>query len=76
MEKAFNDNIQIILEIMNGKPDTSKGSYYNNPIHNTPLMSPQSLDTFKADFPAYAYDNIWPSEVPLLEHAFMSVCYQ
>ncbi|KIM67035.1 hypothetical protein SCLCIDRAFT_1210495 [Scleroderma citrinum Foug A] len=43
-------------EIMNGKPDTLKGSYYANPIIDGPNVSP----TMKEQHREYYRDNIWP----------------
>ncbi|KAI0768592.1 Clavaminate synthase-like protein [Trametes elegans] len=47
-------------EIMNGKPDTMKGSYYANPILDEPNVSP----TLRAAYPEYYGKNIWPSDTP------------
>lgn len=44
-------------EIMNGKPDTLKGSFYANPIVDQPIVS----DALKRKFPYYYGHNIWPS---------------
>ncbi|KAF8758329.1 Clavaminate synthase [Rhizoctonia solani] len=43
-------------EIMNGKPDTLKGSYYANPVVDDPNVDPQE----KAAHPEYYGKNIWP----------------
>ncbi|KAF8446211.1 hypothetical protein L210DRAFT_956165 [Boletus edulis BED1] len=43
-------------EIMNGKPDTLKGSYYANPIIDVPDVSPE----LKEKHGEYYRDNIWP----------------
>ncbi|KAG8890797.1 hypothetical protein FRB98_004842 [Tulasnella sp. 332] len=43
-------------EIMNGKPDTMKGSFYANPIVDDPKV-PEEL---KRQFPEYYRSNIWP----------------
>ncbi|RUP21889.1 hypothetical protein BC936DRAFT_139147 [Jimgerdemannia flammicorona] len=54
-------------EVMNGKPDTLKGSYYNNPTTDKP-MTPADLAPL---FPETCNPNIWPSEdLPELEIAF------
>ncbi|EIN13396.1 Clavaminate synthase-like protein [Punctularia strigosozonata HHB-11173 SS5] len=45
-------------EIMNGKPDTLKGSYYANPIVDKPTVS-QAL---KEAYPEYYGENIWPDK--------------
>ncbi|KZT06313.1 Clavaminate synthase-like protein [Laetiporus sulphureus 93-53] len=44
-------------EIMNGRPDTLKGSYYANPVIDTPDV-PQTL---RDAYPEYYGSNIWPS---------------
>ncbi|KAG0255481.1 hypothetical protein BG011_005091 [Mortierella polycephala] len=54
-------------EIMNGKPDVSKGSYYANPI----MDEPESSKALQEQFPEYCHPNVWPSEdLPELEQAF------
>ncbi|KAH9853092.1 Clavaminate synthase-like protein [Lenzites betulinus] len=56
-------------EIMNGKPDTMKGSYYANPVLDEPNVSAQLREAY----PEYYGKNIWPSEtaeVQDFEHAF------
>ncbi|KAI0095266.1 Clavaminate synthase-like protein [Irpex rosettiformis] len=45
-------------EIMNGKPDILKGSYYANPVFDEPSVSPILRETY----PEYYGKNIWPSE--------------
>ncbi|KAJ1334376.1 hypothetical protein BSLG_007531 [Batrachochytrium salamandrivorans] len=58
-------------EIMNGKPDFSKGSYYNNPTRDVP---PKAGDSdYLAKFPHYGYPNLWPEELPELREAFMEL---
>jgi len=55
-------------EILQGKPDFSKGSFYNYPLYNEPFTDPTLLEKY----PTYAHKNIWPTkEVPELEGAFM-----
>lgn len=44
-------------EIMNGKPDTLKGSYYANPIVDAPQVS----EELKQQFAEYYAPNIWPA---------------
>ncbi|OCH96691.1 Clavaminate synthase-like protein [Obba rivulosa] len=44
-------------EIMNGKPDTLKGSYYANPVVDSPKVSPAEREAY----PEYYGENIWPS---------------
>ncbi|KAI0374479.1 Clavaminate synthase-like protein [Pilatotrama ljubarskyi] len=56
-------------EIMNGKPDTMKGSYYANPVIDEPNVSAELRDAY----PEYYGKNIWPSdtaEVHDFEQAF------
>ncbi|KAF9949879.1 hypothetical protein BGZ70_001596 [Mortierella alpina] len=54
-------------EIMNGKPDVSKGSYYANPL----MDEPESSKTLQEQFPEYCHPNVWPKEdLPELEQAF------
>lgn len=43
-------------EIMNGKPDTLKGSYYANPIVDKPTVPARDRDAH----PEYYGENIWP----------------
>ncbi|KAJ6626840.1 Clavaminate synthase-like protein [Mycena sp. CBHHK59/15] len=45
-------------EIMNGKPDTLKGSYYANPVMDDPDVSAALRDAY----PEYYSKNIWPKE--------------
>jgi len=45
-------------EIMNGRPDTLKGSYYANPITANVTIP----DEERKQFPEYYGDNIWPKE--------------
>ncbi len=59
-------------EIMNGKPDFAKGSYYNNPMTNTPASC--SEEGYSSKYPFYGFPNIWPTTaLPDLESAFMEV---
>lgn len=44
-------------EIMNGKPDTLKGSYYANPVIDYPNVP----ETEREWFPEYYGKGIWPS---------------
>ncbi|KAK0465225.1 Clavaminate synthase-like protein [Desarmillaria tabescens] len=43
-------------EIMNGKPDLLKGSYYANPLIDRPSVSSQQ----RKEWPEYYAQNIWP----------------
>jgi len=53
-----------------GKPDLSKGSYYNNPQYDVPFDSPELIKKY----PAFCNPNIWPREdLPELEPAFKNM---
>jgi len=60
-------------EIMNGKPDVLKGSYYANPILDSPVVSAEQ----KAKFPEYYGQNVWPDDsekgIEGFEKAFKSL---
>jgi isopenicillin N synthase-like dioxygenase len=56
-------------EIMNGKPDSAKGSYYNNPILDDPLQNQEYIQKY----PEYGYPNVWPKQMPEFKEAFMSL---
>lgn len=45
-------------EIMNGRPDTLKGSYYANPVVDVPDVNP----AVKAAYPPIYGNNIWPDK--------------
>ncbi|KAF9270571.1 Clavaminate synthase-like protein [Marasmius fiardii PR-910] len=45
-------------EIMNGRPDTLKGSYYANPVVDVPSISGED----RANYPEYYGANIWPAK--------------
>jgi len=50
-----------------GKPDFSKGSYYNNPIYDRPIED----EALIKQYPSAYHPNIWPTEdMPELEIAF------
>ncbi|TFY83982.1 hypothetical protein EWM64_g42 [Hericium alpestre] len=56
-------------EIMNGKPDTLKGSYYANPVVDIPSVTSALRDSY----PEYYGNNIWPKNekgVEEFENAF------
>ncbi|KAF7306569.1 RIC1 domain-containing protein [Mycena indigotica] len=56
-------------EIMNGKPDLLKGSYYANPVVDHPPVS----DALREAYPEYYNKNIWPDNeagVETFEAAF------
>lgn len=57
-------------ERLQGKPDLSKGSWYNNPVHNEPFGDNPEL---VKKYPSYASKNVWPTEVPELEASFMGL---
>ncbi|GJE87720.1 clavaminate synthase-like protein [Phanerochaete sordida] len=50
-------------EIMNGKPDTLKGSYYANPVLDEPNVPKELRDAY----PEYYGKNIWPEGVKEVE---------
>jgi isopenicillin N synthase-like dioxygenase len=57
-------------KLQGGKPDTSKGSYYNNPQYDKPIDDPKII----AEYPAFAHPNIWPTEdMPEMENAFKTL---
>lgn len=57
-------------ESLQGKPDTSKGSYYANPQYNNPVDDEELIKKY----PSFVHPNIWPREdLPELEPAFMNL---
>ncbi|WRT67106.1 uncharacterized protein IL334_004072 [Kwoniella shivajii] len=50
-------------EIMNGKPDIQKGSYYANPL----VDHPDVTDAVRSTHPEYYAGNVWPNGVEGLE---------
>eukprot|EP00943_MAST-04B_sp_MAST-4B-sp1_P009261 g9261.t1 len=58
-------------EKLQGRPDYSKGSYYNNPVENVPYTDQKVIDAW----PSFAHPNIWPSkeDEPELESSFMTL---
>ncbi|ODO11575.1 hypothetical protein I350_00356 [Cryptococcus amylolentus CBS 6273] len=50
-------------EVMNGRPDTQKGSYYANPLLDQPDVSEQ----LRQDHPEYYAGNVWPNGIQRLE---------
>lgn len=57
-------------EIMNGKADTAKGSYYNNPVYEIP---PGMTSELQQANPSYYNQNIWPTSLPELKLQFKTV---
>jgi isopenicillin N synthase-like dioxygenase len=57
-------------ENLQGQPDFSKGSYYNNPQENDLTQGDAARI---ARYPSFFHPNIWPAEVPQLERAFMDL---
>jgi len=54
-------------EVLAGKPDYAKGSYYANPLYDQPFDDADLV----ARFPSFCAPNIWPKEdLPELEPAF------
>lgn len=58
-------------EVMNGRPDLSKGSFYNNPIYNAANEDPE----YQKRYPHYGFPNVYPPEddVPGLQRSFESL---
>ncbi|KAL3532420.1 hypothetical protein ACH5RR_005941 [Cinchona calisaya] len=57
-------------KLESGKPDTLKGSFYANPILDTPTTDPSLIQRY----PSYCGSNIWPySALPELELAFKAL---
>jgi len=50
-------------EVMNGKPDTLKGSYYANPVVDAPSVHPDIREAY----PEYYGTNIWPKDEKSIE---------
>lgn len=54
--------------LRSGDPDMSKGSYYNNPLGNSPFSEDDGGPL------TFTHPNIWPREhIPALEPAFMAL---
>jgi isopenicillin N synthase-like dioxygenase len=55
-------------ETLAGKPDLAKGSYYANPLYDSPFdAQPDLVDKF----PSFCAPNLWPTkDLPALEPAF------
>ncbi|XP_011648664.1 uncharacterized protein LOC101206989 isoform X1 [Cucumis sativus] len=57
-------------KLESGKPDLLKGSFYANPILDTPTTDASLIQRY----PSYCGSNIWPSkELPELESAFKAL---
>jgi len=57
-------------KLQGGKPDSSKGSYYANPIYDVVTDDEHIIQKY----PGFAHPNIWPSEdLPELEPAFKNL---
>ncbi len=57
-------------EKLEGKPDTSKGSYYANPQYDRPVEDEEIIKKW----PGFASPNIWPTaEIPEFETAFKAL---
>lgn len=57
-------------EKLQGKPDSSKGSYYANPLYDTVTDDPLIMK----EYPDFAHPNIWPkNDLPELEPAFKNL---
>ncbi|KAI8999268.1 hypothetical protein BC832DRAFT_564677 [Gaertneriomyces semiglobifer] len=54
-------------EIMNGKRDWAKGSFYNNPVYD---FGDHPDPEYAQKFPEYGYPNVWTEELPELKTAF------
>ena len=61
-------------EVLAGKPDFSKGSFYANPQYDCPLdpSSDENRELIEA-FPTYVTPNIWIDEVPELKDVFQDL---
>ncbi|KAI9599119.1 hypothetical protein BDF19DRAFT_382109, partial [Syncephalis fuscata] len=61
-------------ESMNGKPDTEKGSFYANPLKDTP--GDQVTDEkIRREYASYYHGNVWPTaqECPAFEQDFKAL---
>lgn len=70
-ESAYNFGWSCGVEMLDGVPDTAKGSFYNNPLHDDPFKGDEAM---LAKCPSIAHKNVWPTEeLPELEAAFKAV---
>ncbi|KAI8054291.1 hypothetical protein BDF22DRAFT_678271 [Syncephalis plumigaleata] len=61
-------------EVMNGKPDTEKGSFYANPLNDKP--GEQITDEkIRQEYVSYYHGNVWPTaqECPAFEQDFKAL---
>ena len=56
-------------KMSSGVPDYSKGSYYANPLHNKPYDDEKLIEKHAP----FCHPNIWPTEIPEMESAFMNL---
>lgn len=57
-------------EKLQGLPDVSKGSFYNNPQYDRPVEDESIIN----QYPSFAHPNIWPTDdLPELESAFKAL---
>mmetsp|Transcript_13559 Transcript_13559/g.24027 ORF Transcript_13559/g.24027 Transcript_13559/m.24027 type:complete len:489 (+) Transcript_13559:41-1507(+) len=57
-----------------GEPDSAKGSFYANPLHDAPWGSGAAMAPAARDWPEFAAPNLWPrAHLPELEGAFTSL---
>jgi hypothetical protein len=56
-------------ELMNGRPDHLKGSFYANPVMDAPTPD----EAVMRMYPEYAHPNLWPRDMPELRDAFMDL---
>jgi len=56
-------------EILEGKPDFSKGSYYNNPVEDQPFDDEELIKKY----PSFCHPNIWPEGMPEFREAFLNM---
>lgn len=56
-------------EVLEGKPDFSKGSYYNNPVFDRPFDDEELIKKY----PSFCHPNIWPEGMPEFRDGFMNM---
>ena len=73
-ESFFNFGWSLGKEQFNGKPDTVKGSFYANPLHDQPFADHPDREDLQRKWPTFALPNIWPTQqLPQLEGAFKAL---